>query len=95
MTPGIDLDAYFERIGWGGSTQATFDTLSDLVRAHVTAIPFQNLDVLLGRPIRLDLEGIQDKLVRARRGATASSTRPCLRRCSSVSAFNRFDTPRA
>ena len=68
MTPAIDLDAYFDRIGWNGSTQATFDTLSDLVRAHMAAIPFENLDVLLGRPIRRDLEGIQDKLVRAGRG---------------------------
>jgi N-hydroxyarylamine O-acetyltransferase len=68
MTQAIDLDAYFERIGWNGATQATFDTLSDLVRAHMSAIPFENLNVLLGRPIRLDLEGIQDKLVRSRRG---------------------------
>jgi N-hydroxyarylamine O-acetyltransferase len=68
MTPGIDLDAYFERIGWQGPTNATFETLSGLVPAHMTAIPFENLDVLLGRPVRLDLEGVQAKLVRARRG---------------------------
>jgi N-hydroxyarylamine O-acetyltransferase len=68
MTPELDLDAYFERIGWSGATQATFDTLSDLVHAHMAAIPFENLDVLLGRGVRLDLESIQAKLVRARRG---------------------------
>ncbi len=68
MTQAIDLDAYFERIAWNGSTHATFDTLSELVHAHMAAIPFENLDVLLGRPIRLDLQGLQDKLVRARRG---------------------------
>jgi N-hydroxyarylamine O-acetyltransferase len=32
------------------------------------AIPFENLDVLLGRPVRLDLEAIAAKLVDARRG---------------------------
>jgi N-hydroxyarylamine O-acetyltransferase len=68
MSVDVDLDAYFARIGWNGSTHANFDTLAGLVRAHMSAIPFENLDVLLRRPIRLDLEGIQSKLVRARRG---------------------------
>jgi N-hydroxyarylamine O-acetyltransferase len=43
-------------------------TLSGLLRAHMDSIPFENLDVLLGRPIRLDLDSLQAKLVRARRG---------------------------
>ena len=68
MTTAIDLDAYFARIGWGGSTNPTFETLAGLLRAHMAAIPFENLDVLLGRPVRLDLEGLQEKLVRNRRG---------------------------
>jgi N-hydroxyarylamine O-acetyltransferase len=64
----LDLDAYFGRIGWDGGTRADFDTLSGLLMAHMRSVPFENLDVLLGRPIRLDLEGLQQKLVRARRG---------------------------
>jgi len=68
MTADLDLDAYFERIGWTGATTPGFDTLAQLVRAHMAAIPFENLDVLLGRPVRLDLEGLQAKLVRGRRG---------------------------
>jgi N-hydroxyarylamine O-acetyltransferase len=64
----FDLDAYFERIGWGGDTRPTFDTLAGLLRAHMSGIPFENLDVLLGRGVRIDLEGIEAKLVRARRG---------------------------
>lgn len=64
----VDLDAYFERIQWGGSTGPTFETLAGLLHAHTGRIPFENLDVLLGRPIRLDLDGVQAKLVRARRG---------------------------
>jgi N-hydroxyarylamine O-acetyltransferase len=36
--------------------------------AHATAIPFENLDILLGRAIRLDLDTLQAKLVGARRG---------------------------
>jgi N-hydroxyarylamine O-acetyltransferase len=68
MAGGLDLDAYFDRIGWGGSTARTYDTLAGLLQAHMAAIPFENLDVLLGRGIRIDLEGLQAKLVAARRG---------------------------
>ena len=68
MTSALDLDAYFERIGWDGATEPTYDTLAGLVRAHMAAIPFENIDVLLGRGVRLDLESLQAKLVRARRG---------------------------
>lgn len=68
MENGLDLDAYFDRIQWGGSTRPTYETLAGVLRAHMSSIPFENLDVLLGRPIRLDLDGVQQKLVRARRG---------------------------
>ncbi|GCB02837.1 arylamine N-acetyltransferase [Ralstonia sp. SET104] len=68
MTPQLNLDAYFNRIQWGGSVRPSYDTLAQLVRAHMRHIPFENLDVLLGRGIRIDLESIQNKLVRARRG---------------------------
>jgi N-hydroxyarylamine O-acetyltransferase len=64
----LDLDAYFARIEWGGTTQPTFETLAGLLRAHMRHVPFENLDVLLGRSIRLDIEGLQSKLVHARRG---------------------------
>ena len=63
-----DLHAYLERIGWEGSTTRSYDTLAGLLVAHMSAIPFENLDVLLGRGVRLDLEGLQAKLVGARRG---------------------------
>jgi N-hydroxyarylamine O-acetyltransferase len=68
VTTSLDLDAYFDRIGWGGSTAPTHATLAGILHAHTASIPFENLDVLLGRPPRLDLEGLQAKLVGARRG---------------------------
>lgn len=64
----VDLDAYLERIQWSGPTQPDLDTLAALQRAHVAAIPFENLDVQLGIPIHLDLTALQDKLVARRRG---------------------------
>ena len=64
----VDLDAYFARIGYGGPAAPRLDVLNDLMSAHVQAVPFENLDVLLGRGIRIDLESLQNKLVHARRG---------------------------
>ena len=68
MQATVDLDAYFERIQWGGGTDASYETLAGVHDAHVSHVPFENIDVLLGRPPRLDLASLQDKLVRNRRG---------------------------
>ncbi|HZQ61482.1 MAG TPA: arylamine N-acetyltransferase [Casimicrobiaceae bacterium] len=68
MQDRFDIDAYLERIQWGGSTAHRYDTVAGLLRAHIEHIPFENLDVLLGRGVRLDAQSLQDKLVRARRG---------------------------
>jgi N-hydroxyarylamine O-acetyltransferase len=64
----IDLDAYFARIGYTGSRAPTRETLNGIASAHAQAIPFENLDVLLGRPIRLDVHALERKMVRERRG---------------------------
>jgi len=68
MAASLDLEAYLERIRWSGPMSATWDTLAALLDAHMSRIPFENLDVLLGRPVNLDLGRLQDKLVRAGRG---------------------------
>lgn len=64
----LDLDAYLERIGYSGPLGPTYAVLEALHLAHASHIPFENLDVLLKRPIRLDLASLQAKLVRDRRG---------------------------
>jgi len=63
-----DLDRYFRRIGFDGAAPATLGTLGRLQLAHATTIPFENLDVRLQRPIRLDLASLEAKLVARRRG---------------------------
>jgi N-hydroxyarylamine O-acetyltransferase len=68
MENPFDLEAYFERVNWRGPTTPTYETLAGLLSAHMSHIPFENFDVLLGRGVRLDLEGLQAKLVKARRG---------------------------
>ena len=68
MQASLDLDAYFSRIGYSGPTNPDLASLSGLLAAHMNAIPFENIDVLLGRPIRLDLDAVQKKIVTDRRG---------------------------
>jgi arylamine N-acetyltransferase len=65
----MDLTGYFERIGYSGDANPTLEVLQNLVTAHTQAIPFENLDPLLGVPIDdLSPEALSDKLVRRRRG---------------------------
>jgi N-hydroxyarylamine O-acetyltransferase len=64
----LDLDAYLARIGHAGSRAPTLETLTALHAAHVASIPFENLDPLLGRPVRLDSASLQAKLVHGGRG---------------------------
>ncbi len=68
MTEGLNLDAYLARIGYEGELAPTPDTLTGIHRAHALTIPFENLDILLGRTILLDLPSLQAKLVDRRRG---------------------------
>jgi N-hydroxyarylamine O-acetyltransferase len=67
LTP-FDLDGYLVRIGWNGPREPTFATLAGVLRGHMTHIPFENLDVLLGRTIRIDPDSVYAKLVTTHRG---------------------------
>lgn len=64
----LDLDAYCARIDYRGERTPTLGTLHALSEAHVRTIPFENIDVLLGRPIELTLPALERKLVHERRG---------------------------
>lgn len=63
----LDLDAYLDRIGHP-RVPPSADALRSLHEAHVRAIPFENVDVVLGTHHGLGLDAISDKLVRRRRG---------------------------
>lgn len=64
----LDLEAYLGRIGYTGSLQPVHAVLEAIHLAHATHIPFENLDILLKRSIRLDLASLQAKLVTGGRG---------------------------
>lgn len=64
----LDITAYLDRLDYGGPLEATVDTLRRLHRAHIATIPFENLDIMLGRDIPIDIDSIQGKLVQRLRG---------------------------
>jgi N-hydroxyarylamine O-acetyltransferase len=66
--PHFDVDAYFARIGYTGPRAPTLDVLAAVLERHVLAIPFENLDILLGRTVALDVTALERKLVHGRRG---------------------------
>lgn len=65
---GFDLGEYLRRIAYAGTPRPDLATLAALHRAHVAAIPFENLDIQMGGPVKIDAETLQAKLVRQRRG---------------------------
>ena len=63
-----DIDAYLDRIGLAGRPATDLEGFTALHRAHLLAIPFENLDIQLGWPVSLVPGLIFDKLVMSRRG---------------------------
>ena len=57
------LAAYLDRIHYQDPVEPTLDVLRAVHRAHVLSIPYENLDIHLGRPLTLDHAAIFDKLV--------------------------------
>ena len=68
MSGDFQLDRYLARIGFKGAARPDLGTLTAIHAAQVDAIPFEGLDPLLGRPVKLDLASVQAKLVNSRRG---------------------------
>ena len=68
MSHQIDLALYAERIGFSGEFKPDFVTLSAIQFGQTTNIPFENLEILRGLPIEIDLASLEDKLVAKRRG---------------------------
>jgi len=63
-----ELDRYYARVGYDGARAPTLETLAAIHKAHLLAIPYENFDIHLGRPLSLDPSAMFAKLVEARRG---------------------------
>jgi N-hydroxyarylamine O-acetyltransferase len=64
----IDLAAYFSRIAYTGPRQPSLAILQALHDAHHAAIPYENIDILLRRPVRLDAAALHAKIILNQRG---------------------------
>ncbi|KKB77845.1 hypothetical protein VW35_14445 [Devosia soli] len=68
MPEKVNINAYFERIGFAGSIAPTLQTLDLLHALHPAAIPFENLSPLMGEGVLLDQRSLEKKLLAERRG---------------------------
>ncbi|KAL6031562.1 hypothetical protein STEG23_002178, partial [Scotinomys teguina] len=65
----MDIEAYFERIGYqNSSNKVDLQTLTEILQHQIRAIPFENLNMHCGEPMELSLEAIFDHVVRRKRG---------------------------
>ncbi|HVY80663.1 MAG TPA: arylamine N-acetyltransferase [Steroidobacteraceae bacterium] len=64
----FDLDAYLRRIAYDGPRAPTLDVLRALHARHTQAITFENLNALMGLPVPIDVDAVQEKIVRGGRG---------------------------
>jgi N-hydroxyarylamine O-acetyltransferase len=63
-----DVSAYLDRIRYTGPTDPSAETLRALHRAHLFSVPFENLDIHLGRKILCDEDRFLHKIIDERRG---------------------------
>jgi len=63
-----ELQAYLHRTGHSQAVDPSLASLQSLHLSHATHIPFENLDILLNRPIRIDIASLVRKLIEAKRG---------------------------
>lgn len=67
--PVPDAELYLQRIRYSGPVRNDRETLDALVRAHLTSVPFENIDIYdLGLPIDIGIPALFDKIVARRRG---------------------------
>jgi N-hydroxyarylamine O-acetyltransferase len=85
--PAVDLDAYFRRIGYDGPRAPTRETLRAIAVRHPDAIPFENLDVLLGRGISIVPADIDAKLIGGGRGGYCYEQNGLLKRVLQALGF--------
>ena len=65
------LGQYFSRLGLPAPKtrpECNYDLLCQLQYAHVTKIPYENLDIVAGNPLPMTVEGQYDKMAARHRG---------------------------
>jgi N-hydroxyarylamine O-acetyltransferase len=73
----MEIEPYLKRIEYYGPTQPTVEVLRKVHRQHLLTVPFENLDIINGRPIRLDQKLFFRKIVDERRGGYCYELNGC------------------
>lgn len=60
--------AYLQKLGLTSAPETSFETLSKLLVLHQQSIPFENLDCMAQKPLRLNPDSLFEKLIAGRRG---------------------------
>jgi N-hydroxyarylamine O-acetyltransferase len=64
----MDIHRYLERLHYDGPYVADLPTLRALHRAHMQTVPFENLNIILKRPLNLDEQALYHKIIECQRG---------------------------
>jgi N-hydroxyarylamine O-acetyltransferase len=64
----LDIEKYLSRINYKGDIQLNHKCLSDIHECHAYSIPFETLDIHIGRPINLELDSVYEKVISNKRG---------------------------
>jgi len=64
----MEASRYLARLGYKGAPETSPECLRALHKSHLLAVPFENLDIHIGRPIVLEEERLLEKIVEQRRG---------------------------
>jgi N-hydroxyarylamine O-acetyltransferase len=84
----FDLDAYLQRIDYSGPRDTTLDTLMAVHALHPAAIPFENINPLLGWPVALHVDSLQAKMVANGRGGWCFEQNILLRHALEAMGFS-------
>ncbi|MNI31947.1 Arylamine N-acetyltransferase [compost metagenome] len=63
-----EVRAYLDRIGYEGPLDGSVQALVQLQECHLHSVPYENLDILIRKPLSLEIEDLMDKIVVRRRG---------------------------
>ncbi|WP_424767796.1 arylamine N-acetyltransferase family protein [Paenibacillus sp. sgz302251] len=63
-----EVRAYLDRINYDGPVEVSAECLARLQECHIHAVPYENLDILKGRPLSLEIQDLIHKIVIRRRG---------------------------
>ena len=64
----MDIPKYLKRIGFDGPVTHDYESLKKIQYCHMTTVPYENLEIMAGIPLKLDIDSLYQKIVIDGRG---------------------------